>query len=1645
MTTPGVPLSSLATTPTAPMLVQTVVDAFRAQTVVRIDSTSLIHCDPLDFDDAILASIWEHARRRNEDQTILVSPMAADTRVPASFLGAVAGAFLNVPPRLAAAVTALEPFISTVAADGTRNLANAGVNLAVGLDQDGGCVSAAMALRNSPAGYPWPATLASPFDGQLPSVFLYLFLAASEEERALISLAAPAHYAVLQTAQIAALAASSELAAAARHWRATLETSGFGPDVVGEIFATLSGILLVTNDGMDDLLEGSTLMGVDPACFRSQLSKNTVVSSAFAQLTMVIVAKLNEFLAADSPTLNGSAGSDEDPVAVVNMVFGSHDMRAGLLKSVLSDENGCGLGFEMIQDGVPVPRTPEIVLQTISQDLAAAGAVSPTVDVLAVAPQPGFAIGSYIDPESLLAPAKLGYLSLFTFEALLQSSRTWNIIYNDLLNGRRALDDATLARRLQSDLESWQVVEWVRRRRTTDYTTDMPMDEFLYRYSAVLADDGFTFNQLEPQRSVGNWAYMIRGWSAQNVFCGSTGVWLSEDAWRTLEGQRDGLEFAGPGLPEPNASVYGNQNHLSDDSFGAATLLNDPDMSMMPDTASMKASEYYQTRRVGDDEVEDLTMLGSGYAANDPEVGGRRVEIEERTRTRKVWVAVVWMMTFWIPSFLLSWVGRMKRPDVRMAWREKVTICVFILLMNASIIFYMIFLGNIICPEYNKVWNAREVSEHTATNDFYVSIHGKVYDISKFWRLQHSDNGYDTTSTNMVDFAGLDLSNYFPPPLTVACPSLVKDSSIWLLDNTTVTYSYALHACGPYEQTSNDTALYNITWYDDIFLPKIKSYYKGELVVTKSALQTQGSAGYNDWAVIDGKIYDLTNYFYSYNTNANASYQFLNSDVTDLFTANPGEDITELFYQLPESTRQPTFECLEAAFYAGKVDMRKSARCMASNWILLAIAVAMGLVILVKFFAAIRFGNKANPTLQDKFVICQIPAYTEGEDQLRNAIDSLTSLKYDNKRKLLFIICDGMIIGSGNDEPTPKIVLDILGAESHIDPPALPFKSVGEGSAQLNYGKVYSGLYEFDGNVVPYVVVVKVGKPTEKSKPGNRGKRDSQCLLLHFLNRVHNRGPMSPLELEIFHQINNVVGVDPELYEYILMVDADTTVSEDSLNRLVAQCANDARIAGIAGETSLQNQEDSWWTMIQVYEYYIAHHLSKSFESLFGSVTCLPGCFSMYRIRSSDKGKPLIISDKVLNDYSDGRVNTLHKKNLLSLGEDRFLTTIMVKHFPKMKYVFDYSAKAQTAAPETWSVLLSQRRRWINSTIHNLTELMFLPDLCGFFIFNMKIVILIDLVGTLVLPSVMVYLVYLLYVVISHTSAFPLITVIMLAAIYGLQMLIFLFKRQWQHFGWMIIYLLAYPVYSFILPIYSFWNQDNFSWGNTRIVVGERGNKQIVAVEDEPFDEGMIPTQTWELYSSINNLPGQKRPALVLQNNFGGRPKSSYNPMLGDQSYELHDIEMQRNSTVYPESNYGYAASHASLAPSHLHPSVMAPSALSRPVSQAGYSRPVSQTAYSRPVSQTAYARPASQLSQPMNRPPSSALYGTQTPQQPLTLLQQHQLAQLQQQQLQAQMQQMQAQMQAQMQQTPDQSQAAMYSTTPQPGQNKNNGQYGYQ
>jgi len=143
----------------------------------------------------------------------------------------------------------------------------------------------------------------------------------------------------------------------------------------------------------------------------------------------------------------------------------------------------------------------------------------------------------------------------------------------------------------------------------------------------------------------------------------------------------------------------------------------------------------------------------------------------------------------------------------------------------------------------------------------------------------------------------------------------------------------------------------------------------------------------------------------------------------------------------------------------------------------------------------------------------------------------------------------------------------------------------------------------------------------------------------------------------------------------------------------------------------------------------------------------------------------------------------------------------------------------------------------------------FLDRLCGFCCFSMRFVVFIDLFSTIIQPITVGYLVYLLYTVLKEHQTIPITSIIMLAAIYGLQALVFLFRRKWDMIGWMVFYILAIPAFSFFLPLYSFWKMDDFSWGATRVVLGEKG-KKVVVHDEGKFDPKSIPLKSWSDYEN---------------------------------------------------------------------------------------------------------------------------------------------------------------------------------------------------
>ncbi|RIA80400.1 Glycosyltransferase Family 2 protein [Glomus cerebriforme] len=831
-----------------------------------------------------------------------------------------------------------------------------------------------------------------------------------------------------------------------------------------------------------------------------------------------------------------------------------------------------------------------------------------------------------------------------------------------------------------------------------------------------------------------------------------------------------------------------------------------------------------------------------------------------------VWVIFSKVVTFWAPASLLSSIGGLPDKQSQQAWREKIALCFIAVIMGGIVAFLTVGFSSILCPpsEANNPSKFKRFGESPG----HLGINGWQFDVTNglsrpgldFQQLANEQNGQDIT----VFFQRTN--QQFPDCLKT---DIQKFNAV------------SFEECGD-----------NACPLKDVFI-------KQSTFDLLNIVNTSTRVGY-DWPqigklqnylVISGNVLNLDPYINKF-PNPIPDDELDKTIRTVLGTDHleGGKDGTALFFGRPDT--KAAVNCMVEKFYAGNIDKDTIGCFISKIFLLVSLTVILG-VVLTRFAMACIFNwfishRLATPpkennnvpavsqvvsgdspyaknggiskimTMNDVgnnlYTVLLVTCYSEDEAGLRCTCESMAATDYPNDRKMLFLICDGIITGSGNDKSTPDICISLMEISPEFkDPQPMSYVAIADGAKRHNMAKVYAGYFPWKDEQVPMICVVKCGTPEEqgKPKPGNRGKRDSQLILMNFFSRITYNDRMSPLDYDLFRKTHHLMGVTPDFFEIVLMVDADTKVYPDSLKLLINCMCNDPLIMGLCGETRIANKRDSWVTAIQVFEYYISHHLGKGFESVFGGVTCLPGCFCMYRLKAR-KGEedwvPIITKPEIVQEYSQNVVTTLHQKNLLLLGEDRFLTTLMLRNFPYRKMMFCPQAICKTVVPDDFNVLLSQRRRWINSTIHNLMELVLVRNLCGTFCFSMQFVIFMELIGTVVLP-VAILLTYALIVseILNppkdFTSAIPLLMLVMVLGLPGI--LILITTRKLVYIAWMVIYLLFLPVWNFILPAYAYWHFDDFSWGETRKVEGEAKGDDHGKKEGQ-FDPSKITFKRWE-------------------------------------------------------------------------------------------------------------------------------------------------------------------------------------------------------
>jgi chitin synthase len=79
---------------------------------------------------------------------------------------------------------------------------------------------------------------------------------------------------------------------------------------------------------------------------------------------------------------------------------------------------------------------------------------------------------------------------------------------------------------------------------------------------------------------------------------------------------------------------------------------------------------------------------------------------------------------------------------------------------------------------------------------------------------------------------------------------------------------------------------------------------------------------------------------------------------------------------------------------------------------------------------------------------------------------------------------------------------------------------------------------------------------------------------------------------------------------------------------------------------------------------------------------------------------------------------------------------------------------------------------------------------------------------------------YLIYLFSTGKEQIQMLMIIALAVTYGVQVLVLFLKGKPHYLLWQIVYILALPLWNIVIPIYSYWHLDDFTWGKTRKIAG---------------------------------------------------------------------------------------------------------------------------------------------------------------------------------------------------------------------------------
>jgi chitin synthase len=342
------------------------------------------------------------------------------------------------------------------------------------------------------------------------------------------------------------------------------------------------------------------------------------------------------------------------------------------------------------------------------------------------------------------------------------------------------------------------------------------------------------------------------------------------------------------------------------------------------------------------------------------------------------------------------------------------------------------------------------------------------------------------------------------------------------------------------------------------------------------------------------------------------------------------------------------------------------------------------------------------PTVPETLVYV-VPCYNETPEELTRSLDSLINqTDIDQHPKAIMIIVDGKVRGPGMAKTTAEYLFDdiLIHRKSR--------RYIKNAYMAWTHDNMDVEIQTGDYKGLPYMCIVK---------QQNQGKRDSLIVIRSFLHKFNVRiqRPQVIFSPDFFGTMASFLTTDAGILDvtHLVGMDADTVFADECVSELLKE-SRYPNTVGVCGYVAVDFSKGNWhlWNLYQSTEYTISQGLRRLHQSIVtNKVSCLPGCCQLLRVCETTCGDRILLE---LFGYCPKPTDKLIKHIRATASEDRNHVCLMLSAFPKAQTRQALKARAFTEVPHSWSVFLSQRRRWTLGATSNDVFLVYSPGIYWF-------------------------------------------------------------------------------------------------------------------------------------------------------------------------------------------------------------------------------------------------------------------------------------------------------------------------------------------